>query len=44
MVDQCAPVKISSRAEYSILQVLQFQEVSVCCMSTGEISFTKEEK
>jgi hypothetical protein len=27
--DQCAPVKVSSSAEYSVLQALQFQEVSI---------------
>jgi hypothetical protein len=29
-LDRCAPVKISSSAEYSILQALQFQPAMVC--------------
>jgi hypothetical protein len=31
--DKCAPVTISSSAEYSVLQALQFQEVSVRLLS-----------
>jgi hypothetical protein len=32
----CAPVKVSSRAEHSILQALQFQKVSVRHILLGE--------
>lgn len=33
--DPCANVKVSSSAECSVLQDLQFQEVSVRCILTG---------
>jgi hypothetical protein len=33
--DWCAPVKISNTAKYSVLQALQFQEVSVHCILPG---------
>jgi hypothetical protein len=34
-LDWCAPVKISNSTEYSVLQVLQFQEVSACRILPG---------
>jgi hypothetical protein len=34
-VDWCAPDKISNSLEYSVLQALQFQEVSVRCVLPG---------
>jgi hypothetical protein len=38
--DWCAPVKISNSAEYSVLQELQFQKASVCCVLPGGIDIS----
>jgi hypothetical protein len=40
IANQCAPWKISNAAENFVLQVLQFQQMVVCCKLPGGASIS----